>query len=76
MERKEILIGLNEALEDMMDDSVEENTFIEDLKKWSKLSTDGLAEVLEDQFNVVIDTDDIDDMEKVEELIDVLEQEL
>lgn len=79
MERQEILNGLNESLGELFgDDSiqVEEDSSFDNILKWSNLTTDGLAEAIEDQFDVVIDTDTLDEMDRISELLDLLEQEL
>ncbi len=79
MERQEILNGLNESLGELFgNDSiqVEEDSSLENILKWSNLTTDGLAEAIEDQFDVVIDTDTLDEMDRISELLDLLEQEL
>ena len=79
MERQEILNGLNESLGELFEDDsilVEEDSSFQDILKWSNLTTDGLAEAIEDQFDVVIDTDTLDEMDRISELLDLLEQEL
>ena len=79
MERHEILDGLNESLGELFEDDsiqVEEDSSFQNVLKWSNLTTDGLAEAIEDQFDVVIDTDTLDEMERISELLDLLEQEL
>ena len=79
MERQEILDGLNESLGELFEDDsiqVEEDSSFQNVLKWSNLATDGLAEAIEDQFDVVIDTDTLDEMERISELLDLLEQEL
>ena len=79
MERQEILDGLNESLGELFEDDsiqVEEDSSFQNVLKWSNLTTDGLAEVIEDQIDVVIDTDTLDEMERISELLDLLEQEL
>ena len=79
MERQEILNGLNESLGELFEDDsilVEEDSSFQNILKWSNLTTDGLAEVIEDQFDVVIDTDTLDEMDRISELLDLLEQEL
>lgn len=79
MERQEILDGLNEALEEMIDDDtiqVEEDNTLDDIRKWAHLTSDGLAEAIEDQFDVVLDTDMLDEMDRVSSLVDLLLQEI
>lgn len=79
MERQEILNGLNESLGELFEDDsilVEEDSSFQNILKWSNLTTDGLAEAIEDQFDVVIDTDTLDEMDWISELLDLLEQEL
>ena len=79
MERQEILNGLNESLGALFEDDsilVEEDSSFQNILKWSNLTTDGLAEAIEDQFDVVIDTDTLDEMDRISELLDLLEQEL
>ena len=79
MERQEILNGLNESLGELFEDDsilVEEAASFQNILKWSNLTTDGLAEAIEDQFDVVIDTDTLDEMDRISELLDLLEQEL
>ena len=79
MERQEILNGLNESLGELFEDDsilVEEDFSFQNILKWSNLTTDGLAEAIEDQFDVVIDTDTLDEMDRISELLDLLEQEL
>ncbi|MBQ2565084.1 MAG: hypothetical protein II564_05790 [Oscillospiraceae bacterium] len=79
MERQEILNGLNESLGELFEDDsilVEEDSSFQNILKWSNLTTDGLAEAIEDQFDVVIDTDTLDEMDRISELLDLLEQEL
>ena len=79
MERQEILNGLNESLGELFEDDsilVEEDSSFQNILKWSNLTTDGLAEAIEDQFDVVIDTDTLDEMDRMSELLDLLEQEL
>ena len=79
MERQEILDGLNESLGELFEDDsiqVEEDSSFQNVLKWSNLTTDGLAEAIEDQFDVVIDTDTLDEMERISELLDLLEQKL
>lgn len=79
MERQEILDGLNESLGELFGDpsiQVEEDSTLQNILKWSHLTTDGLAEAIEDQFDVVIDTDTLDEMDRITELLDLLEQEL
>ena len=79
MERQEILNGLNESLGELFEDDsilVEEDSSFQNILKWSNLTTDGLAEAIEDQFDVVIDTATLDEMDRISELLDLLEQEL
>ena len=79
MERQEMLNGLNESLGELFEDDsilVEEDSSFQNILKWSNLTTDGLAEAIEDQFDVVIDTDTLDEMDRISELLDLLEQEL
>ena len=78
MERQEILNGLNESLGELFEDDsilVEEDSSFQNILRWSNLTTDGLAEAIEDQFDVVIDTDTLDEMDRISELLDLLEQE-
>ena len=79
MARQEILNGLNESLGELFEDDsilVEEDSSFQNILKWSNLTTDGLAEAIEDQFDVVIDTDTLDEMDRISELLDLLEREL
>ena len=79
MERQEILDGLNEALEEMFNDptiQVEEDNTLEEIMKWAHLTVDGLAEAIEDQFDVVLDTDSLEEMDRISALVDLLQQEI
>lgn len=79
MERQEILSGLNESLSELFKDpslQAEEDSTLQNILRWASLTVDGLAEAIEDEFDVVIDTDTLDEMERISELLDLLEQEL
>ena len=79
MERQEILSGLNESLRELFKDpslQAEEDSTLQNILRWASLTVDGLAEAIEDEFDVVIDTDTLDEMECISELLDLLEQEL
>lgn len=77
MERQEILDGLNEALVELFDDDsmlVEEDSSLQNILKWANLTIDGLAEAIEDQFDTAIDIDTLEEMDRINELLDLLEQ--
>lgn len=49
------------------------NERIEEIEEWDSLAVLGILSLLEDDFNLEMSTEDLDDLENIQQLIDLIE---
>lgn len=78
MTREEIIIILNDIFSDVFDEDIEvfDEMTAEDIEDWDSLEQMNLITAIQEKFSVKFHVEDIVDLEKVGDMIDLIQKKV